>query len=264
LRISVRFIYIGSLRVAMEGENRIVELWLKNKGYSLVSNINAGKNKVINLIAIKKEDDKTIIRHVEVFVSLAEQIDMEKISNKFSDPVIKAEIRKTLKKMGYDGDAIPLLVANSYIAPHEGRIETLLFENVLRDVLSTLDQKNYPENITRVLQLVKFIALNDKNMTYDIINDSLSRANKEIVIQKLLTENEASLVFSRKSNIELTKKCFKASPLFSPYHLAKELPDMFTQRSLNLFIKTLFENDKLKDFTKQTQPQQKALTLFFE
>ncbi len=237
----------------MEGENRIVELWLKQKGFSVISNINAGKNQIIDFIALK---DRVI--HVEVFVSIAENIDERRIEDKFNN----AQIRKKISSMF--GKAENLAVVNSSAlnssAFQELKVKYLLFENVLEDVLKTLDQALYPDNIVRVLQILKYVALNSK-ASPSIIEAISSKRVKAMILKQLMASSKN--VFSKKSNLELIKDVFASSLLFSPIELARTLPELYSKRSINVFIKELFNNEKMKGFTEK-KPHQKSLTVYFE
>ncbi len=237
----------------MEGENRIVELWLKQNGFSVMSNINAGKNQIIDFIAVK---DRVI--HVEVFVSIAENIDEKRIYDKFNNTLIKKKISSMF------GKTENLAVVNSSAlnsSAFQGlKVKHILFEDVIKEVLKTLDQTLYPDNVVRVLQILKYIALNSK-ATSSIVEAISSKTVKAMILKQLMASSKN--VFSKKSNLGLIKDAFASSLLFSPAELARVLPELYSKRSLNVFIKELFNNEKMKGFTEK-KPHQKSLTVYFE
>ncbi len=52
-------------------EKEIVKLWLNSRGYLVVGDINAGKNKVVDALALKIEQGQlSEVVHVEVSVSV--------------------------------------------------------------------------------------------------------------------------------------------------------------------------------------------------
>jgi hypothetical protein len=123
---------------------------------------------------------------------------------------------------------------------------------------------NYPDNNLRMMQIIKYILLNQVDSTSKIINNVSTKKTKEDIFKTLLKSKEMLPFLSKKSNLKLLKNTLSSSVFLNPVFLANYLPGHYSTRSLNIFIKTLFENQALKEFKEKRMPQQKPLTVFLE
>ena len=86
----------------MNPEKEIVNLWLNKKGFFTINDINAGKNKVIDIIAIKLANGKLErVEHVEVNCSISSTIvdkDINEYIRKFEDKTVIKKVKQVVKE----------------------------------------------------------------------------------------------------------------------------------------------------------------------
>ena len=164
----------------MNAEREIVELWLNKLGFFTMKNINAGKN-VISLIAIKTKN-KGVERaaHIEVACSISNNLSMQDYLKKFNDKNVESKVKSVLKKfVGKDVNYEKILVTTAKRKFKE--VQTIDFQDVLRNVIKNLDKQKYNDSTIRTLQLLKFIYLKRNKSYKDIPNSK----KKEIFISSL-------------------------------------------------------------------------------
>jgi len=247
-------------------EKEIVGLWLNSQGYLVVDDINAGKNKVIDALALKVEHGQLVEAvHVEVSVSVSGQsVDLSELRAKFNDELIKRAIesfiRKFSRKMGYK----KMLVVNAPSVENPGDIDVVSFEKVLGDVLVKLDKQNYANPTVRTLQLLQYLIITNPAAIVNVLSKSVSRQNCERIIENILKLPAAKGVFNKKKNRSSLAGLFTGSILTKPEPLARFVLESFTTRSFNQFLKELFKHEKAKRFTIKTSPRQRSLKVFLD
>jgi len=160
----------------MNPEKRIVTQWLNTHGFFTVSDINAGRNRVIDSIAIRRSDKGDIVWHVEVAASISQATptkqQVEELEKRFHEPVVEKTMqRKVRELLGKD-----LPYQNVLVTTARGvrlkEIEIVKFDEVLVDTVKKLDRQNYGDPVTRSLQLVKFLMLsNPKTLAKMLVTD---------------------------------------------------------------------------------------------
>ena len=165
----------------MSAEKEVVNFWLNRKGYFTVNNLKS-KNKDIGILALKF--DKTIlekIMHLEVNCSITGIADQNYISNtiieKFDDKGITNTISDYSKNMKKDIKIEKIVVLNSM--PKEkkdiiGKLEKKEikldeFEDILSDVMQGLNTGYFKDDVTRTLQLVKFLLVQNPKKFVDVL-----------------------------------------------------------------------------------------------
>jgi hypothetical protein len=249
-------------------EKEIVGLWLNSKGYLVVSDINAGKNKVADALALKVEGGKlTKAVHVEVAVSVSGAI--EEVSEKFNDRLIRGAISKLVKQFSGAHEYSKMLVVGAACQGPADDVEVVAFGDVLSEAMLGLDKQNYMNPTIRTLQLFKYLlACNPDCINHFLLGLKSSKAMSpgaiEKLVENLLMIPEARVVFSRQKNLELAESCLKGSAMLKPKPIADLLVKHMSTRAFNQFLKELFMHDKAKQFTKKTSPKQKSLSVFIE
>ncbi len=246
-------------------EKEIVELWLNSKGYLVESGINAGKNKLIDMLALKVQAGrlKEVI-HVEISASVSGS--SEDISEKFNNSLVR---RAILKRVSGTKDYKRWLITSSPSEKSIKGVDVIDFGKVLSDVISGLDKQNYKNPVIRSLQLLKYLLL--ANPAYLIHTLEALRAGKAIssagierILEGMLGFPAAKRVLSREKNLPLLSKALKGSVILKPKALAELISEQLSRRSFNQFLKELFEHDKAKHFTMKSSAKQRLLPVFIE
>ncbi|MBS3119909.1 hypothetical protein J4475_03735 [Candidatus Woesearchaeota archaeon] len=194
----------------MNPEKRIVTQWLNTHGFFTVSDINAGRNRVIDSIAIRRSEKGDIVWHVEVAASISQATptkqQVEELEKRFHEPVVEKTMqRKVRELLGKD-----LPYQNVLVTTARGvrlkEIEIVKFDEVLVDTVKKLDRQNYGDPVTRSLQLVKFLMLsNPKTLAKMLVTDfftlrksrrfvrAIESLNPKKVVKKLALPKEKTL-----------------------------------------------------------------------
>jgi hypothetical protein len=247
-------------------EKEIVGLWLNSQGYLVVSDINAGKNKVVDALALKVEDGqlKEAV-HVEVSVSVSSPtIDLSDFQAKFSDPLVKKAIHGVMKRFSGQKEYKMLLVANNPAVKNIGEIEIKPFEDVFVDVLSSLDRQNYSDPTVRTLQLLRYLILSNPEGLNRLFSKTITSAGMDRLIELMLELPEAKRVFAKEKNKPRLEAIFSGSVVAKPEALAEFIIKSLSTRSFNQFLKELFQHEKAKKFTTKTSQKQKTLQVFLD
>jgi hypothetical protein len=230
----------------------------------LVSDINAGKNKVVDALALKVEDGqlKEAV-HVEVSVSVSSPT-IDGFQAKFSDPLVKKAIHGVMKRFSGQKEYKMLLVANNPAVKKIGDIEIKPFEDVFVDVLSSLDKQNYSDPTVRTLQLLRYLILSNPDGLSKLFSKTITSAGMDRLIELILDLPEAKRVFAKEKNKARLEACFSGSVVAKPEALAGFIIKTFSTRAFNQFLKELFQHEKAKKFTTKTSQKQKTLQVFLD
>src|SRR3989344_6257684 len=151
----------------MNPEREIISLWLTKKGFFAVNSIPLENNKIIDILAIKLVNGKLEkIMHVETASSISslDNVPMSTYAEKFNDTNVVRTVNSTIKAMiGMDCEYGKMLVIGN--TNHPGQFEKMdgikiiSFENILLEVMNDMNKQSYRNEITRTLQLVKYLLL---------------------------------------------------------------------------------------------------------
>ncbi len=251
----------------MYPEKEIVALWLNQLGYLVITDINAGKNKLVDCLAFKLKKGKLEeAYHIEVSVSVAS---VTETLDKFNDELVQRAIKKKLSEFSSETSYKKMLITTTPYIETKQEIEMVSFEKVLIDFLAKLDRKNYSSNVVRTLQLLKFILLCSPAEFAELIKkfrkaSQISNQQLQELVALLLKLEEAKKVFSKHKNKKIAEECFSNSVLVKPEELAGFVVSSLTTRGFNSFLRELFSYEKAKQFTKKKSPKQKTLRVFLE
>ncbi len=239
----------------MNPEKEIVNLWLSKKGFFTINDINAGKNKIIGLIAVKLSNGKLEkVQHVEVSCSVSPGIaekEIEDYIRKFYDKSVTATIRQKAKKFGlFDTYEKVLVISSDKKISSEG-IEIINFRDILLEVTSGIDRQNYRSPALRTIQLLKYLLISDPERISDIIfksegNKPMTGASRELFLKSALSHEQAKKIFEKQSNEKLLVQLLKSSTLKKPERLASVLEnEILTGRTRKKFLKSLLSQEKI-------------------
>lgn len=243
----------------MSAEKEIVNHWCNKKGLFTISNIKAN-NKDIGILAINPKSQEVL--HIQVSCSLTGTIDSkemgisaEKISEeKFYNDSISEAVKKSMDFI--EKPAIRrVLVLSSLPKSRKASImkefgimdvQVMEFENILYDVLESLDTQYYKNDIIRTLQLTKFLLLSEpEKMAKLLVNDSFSSSSRKEFLSNILDSEEIVKEF-RKTNSERLGAILKNSSL-KPNELAEMLENsILSKKTRKLFMNSLIEQEKTR------------------
>jgi len=244
----------------MSAEKEIVNYWCNKKGFFTISNIKAN-NKDIGILAINPKSQEVL--HMQVSCSLTGTIDSkemgisaEKISEeKFYNDAISEAVKKSTDFI--EKPAIKrVLVLSSLSKPRKAGIikefgimdvQVMEFENILDDVLESLDTQYYKNDIIRTLQLTKFLLLSEPaKMAKLLVNDSFSSSSRKEFLSNILDSDELIKEF-RKTNSERLGAILKNSSL-KPSELAEMLENsILSKKTRRIFLNSLIEQESKKN-----------------
>ncbi|RMF55393.1 hypothetical protein D6745_02290 [Candidatus Woesearchaeota archaeon] len=243
----------------MKPENEIVTWWLNKRGFFTINSINASKNKVIDMIALRMQ--KGVLKdfaHIEISCSTTtDNLTIEDYQNKFNDRTVTKMINQIINK--YVGKDIPyqkVLVVGHTTKREELEkitgITILDFNKVLSEVLLELDKQNYQNNIIRSLQLIKYLHLAQPEMLARLITQqgtfqALTIPAREKLIKNLLKDSEIIRILAKKSFEEEIKEILRKSTLRQPEKLSKTIPEILSKRSNFKFLRELLKNKNMKE-----------------
>jgi len=261
----------------MNPEKEIVNLWLNKKGFFTINDINAGKNKVIDLIAIKLTNGKLErVEHIEVNCSISSTIvdkDIKEYIRKFEDKTVIKKVKQVIKDfVGTEFDYEKTLVLTSNKKIELKGINVLKFDDLLYEVINDIDKQNYRNTTVRTIQLIKYLLIANPANLAELLkketgNKVLTQGTREIFIRELLKQDDVKRILEKESNEKIIVDIVKESSLKRPERLAKALEqDILTNRTRNRFLKSLLVQEKIAKASKTIlkTKKQKPLQYFFK
>ncbi len=241
----------------MSAEKEVVNFWLNRKGYFTVNNLKSG-NKDIGILALKFDKGTlTNIMHVEVSCSITgfnEQGNIidSVIDEKFNDGNIAAAIKKHTKDMNENIETENIVVLNSLpkdrneITKKLGKTGIIMFEfeDILSDVMKELKTEYFKNDIVRMMQIMKFLLMQNPKKFVDVLYGTLSPAKMREFLAELLSRDEVIKEF-KKTNEERLALILKQS-MIRPEKLAEMLErDVLNRRTRKPFIDSLIQQEKI-------------------
>jgi len=261
----------------MNPEKEIVNLWLNKKGFFTINDINAGKNKVIDLIAIKLTNGKLDrVEHIEVNCSISSTIvdkDINEYIKKFEDKTVIKKVKQVIKDfVGTDFSYEKTLVLTSHKNINLKGINVLKFDDILYDVIDNIDKQNYRNTTVRIIQLIKYLLISNPDNLAELLkketgNKVLNQGTREIFIRELLKQDDVKRILEKESNEKIIVDIVKESSLKRPERLAKALEqDILTNRTRKRFLKSLLNQEKIAKASKTIlkPKKQRPLQYFFK
>ncbi|MBN2454312.1 hypothetical protein JXB11_02075 [Candidatus Woesearchaeota archaeon] len=255
----------------MNPEKAIVNLWLHRQGFFTIADINA-KNRVIDLLAVKQKKGEVSVRHVEVSCSVSSSTITEsykqELLRKFTDPNVVEKVKRSVKSyLGYELEYEKVLVTNSKIdLPN---VNVIQFEDVFHEVVENLDTQNYRDPVVRTLQLFKYVLLSNPDKVSALIasggeHKAMTSAAREKLTKDLLSQDNISKSFGKKSSEEVLVELLKKSTLRQPERLAKALEEVLTKRTATRFLNVLLQQKNIKTAVKEEIKKDQSLQDFFK
>lgn len=246
----------------MHPEKEIMNWWLHRQGFFTINSIKAGKNRTVDILAIKLQDKKVEhIQHIELSCSVSSGVlASEEYLNKFTSRAVIKTVNACIKEhLGEVYDYTRVLVVGINEVPQGlPGVQILQFENVLYDVFATLDKQNYQSPVIRTLQLLKYVLLTNPEKLACLISTEeneklLTQSNREKLLGLLLTNAEIQRIASKASFEEKLLPILQASPLGKPETLVRFVRDVLPRRSQNKFMSLITE--KKEDKAKKVHDQ---------
>ncbi|MBI2574582.1 hypothetical protein HYV82_01735 [Candidatus Woesearchaeota archaeon] len=255
----------------MSPEREIVNMWLNRKGFLTINSINAG-SRVVDFVAVKQKKDAPYVMHVEVTCSISGNILVEKdrseLSRLFSDRnVVKAVEAAISESLGRPCSYEKVLVTNFHNINLEG-VNIVKFEDVLFDVVNSLDKQRYRSQTVRTLQLIKYLLLSHPSrlsalLGMQSVHKSMTTPAREELIKELLMQETSKRVFRKQSNEQLLVELLRISSLKQPERLAKALEEILTKRSGSRLLNALMRQKGVKEVLKEELESDRKLEQFF-
>jgi len=276
----------------MNPEKEIVNLWLNKTGFFTINNIMAGKNKKIDIFAIKLKNgviDKIQQVDIACSISSASTITLEKgsvevatkkyVVRKFEDKLVVKKINEALhnligRKHAYEKVVVLGQMAKANRKQTINKLEQLnikvhKFEDILYDVLTRIDKQNYNDITLRTLQLTKYLLLAEPIKLSQLLqkkhDDILNQFTREIFLKQLLKQKEVKRILDKESSEEEIIELLKYSSLKQPEKLAKVLEEqILSKRSRTKFVKALVKQKTIMEEVKKLEKKQRPLNYFFK
>lgn len=255
----------------MSPEKDIVNLWLNRRGFFTVNDLNAGKNRVVDTLALKYHRAKPQILHVEVSCSISSSIVTEKekedILKKFYDSNVVKKTNDYINEfMGESYDYERVLVTTSKIELQDVRV--IRFEKVLADVVSDLDRQNYRSPVIRTMQLLKYLLIAKPSAISEVIaknqeSNAFTNISREKLVKAIITQSSSIKIFRKKGNEQILIDMLKNSSLKNPEKLAKALDEVLSRRNASKFLNVLLKRKNLNEAIKG-EIKEKKLGEFLE
>ncbi len=261
----------------MSQEKEIVNLWLNKKGFFTINDINAGKNKVIDLIAIKLKNGKLErVEHIEVNCSISSTLvdkDINEYIKKFEDKTVIKKVKQVIKDfVGTAFNYEKTLILTSHRNINLKGINVLKFDDILYEVIDDIDKQNYRNTTVRTIQLIKYLLIANPDNLAELLkketgNKVLTQGTREIFIKRLLEQDDVKRILEKESNEKIIVDIVKESSLKRPERLAKTLEqDILTNRTRKRFLKSFLEQEKIAKVSKTLlkPKKQRPLQYFFK
>lgn len=255
----------------MYSEKKIVNIWLQQKGYSVINNLNAGRNRVVDTLAIKLEKDKAIdIQHIEVSCSVTKTSEKRAdVIEKFNNSSVEKKIRQYLKE--HIG-SVPQY-KKVFVSTSDYEIEGITmhkFENIFFEVMDNLDKQNYNDPIIRTLQLVKFLSIAEPNTLAKLIkkkggSEVMKMQDREQFLQRLLMQKETKRILAKESFESILVEILKESTLSRPEVLAEQLhKNVLNTRSKKKFLNSFTEHKDIKGVFPKSKRKHRSLQYYLK
>ncbi|MBS1266590.1 MAG: hypothetical protein MAG795_00557 [Candidatus Woesearchaeota archaeon] len=217
-------------------EKKIVNIWLNQNGFSVINNINAGKNRVIDTLAIKSSKQKPMVQHIEINCSVSMQPKSKRaIAKQFNNNEIEKEIKKFLKKhLGYTPKYQKVLVTTS--TQKIKGIKIISFQKILFEVTNKLDMQNYQDPVIRTLQLIRHVLFEDPETLASLVWET-KHPTKRQFLKTLLGNKETQTIMQKKYFESILLQILKESTLSKPEKLAKQLYKTYKKPSRKKFLR---------------------------
>ncbi|HLD07152.1 MAG TPA: hypothetical protein VJC16_06520 [Candidatus Nanoarchaeia archaeon] len=267
----------------MIAEKELVSYWLHTHGFFTIESIKVGKNKEIDILAIRQRGSNVQeIRQVEIFSSISASANLtldaatipesvEKfVEKRFNDGLILAEMERRLQDLGkrpYERVIVlgAMAAANrkQAVALLEQRhITVIRMESILFDIMNTIDRQDYHPTM-RALQLIKFMLLGKPGKLAALIGNEtgiLNQAAKERFLQQLLSQHAVKRIIGKEENQEIIRGLLQESRI-RPEGLAALVAGLLTARTKPRFLQAFLE---AKGQQERAERKDKELTSFLE
>lgn len=264
----------------MNAEKSIVNHWLNSKGYFTINNLNASGNKNIGILGLKFDNEllEEVI-HAEVYCSIThfsnEDSSLKKILKRFIDTAISKAINSIVGKEKSNYNLRKILVAGKL--PYSGKsalkkdfiekgIEILEFEDVLLEVMLSLDTPYYKDDVLRALQLIKFILLAEPKRLAGLLSDKgniLNVNTRGIFLNELLKQELIKKELTKADETQIID-ILKHTSLRKPDNLANAIEqDILSKRGMNKLISKLLKTTTQEKQEPEEEHGVKQLGEFF-
>jgi len=261
----------------MSAEKEIVNYWLNRNGFFTISNLKSSRNKNIDALAIKFKGDKlSKVWHVEVscFItsSIIETQDVKKdisgfIDKKFNDKnVVETIKKKIIEEMGEEKEYENVLIISSMPSQKKDEIVDefkrkgviiLEFNDILCEVISTIDTHYYKDSTLRALQLVKYLLLASPNKLANLFEGKgtniLRLQKREKFLKSLLQQEETKRSLKGASTEKELISLLKSSSLSKPEKLANIIVnEVLSERSKRRFLMSLLKEESIENILRKS------------
>lgn len=251
----------------MNPEKEIVLRWLHSKGYYTIANLNAGKNRTIDIIAIKHRGRSVEnVQHIEVHCSMGSSIVTNKERNelfeRFNSPVVEKRVNRAIKEhLGADAEYDKVLVSTGENLELKD-IKVMKFEAILLDVVHELDTQNYRNDVLRTIQLLKYLLITKPMAVAELLSErdqtTLKKRKQEAIVRKMLTSESARSTLMKKANEQILIGLLKNTPLINSESVLKILVDeILSTRAKNMLIRHLKPEEPIIE----EEPERKEVSL---
>ena len=269
----------------MSAEKEIVNFWYNKKGLFTINNIKTSGNRDCGILALKFDKDNVDeVFHIEVSCSITNNItettklDMsisrivnEKFEGKNIAEAVKSHIKQfpiqkqNIRKIIILG-SVPKSRKSEIIKEFKQKdVEVVEFENILYDVLESLDTQYYRNDVIRTLQLTKFLLLSEPSkLAKFLVNEAFTSSSRKEFLSNILDKDEIIKEF-RKTNTERLGAILKSSGL-KPAELAEMLEhNILNKKTRKLFLNSLMEQENIRKLAKpkKTRKLETPLKKFF-
>ena len=217
--------------------------------------------------------------HVETASSISslDNVPMSTYAEKFNDTNVVRTVNSTIKAMiGMDCEYGKMLVIGN--TNHPGQFEKMdgikiiSFENILLEVMNDMNKQSYRNEITRTLQLVKYLLLAKPSkmaavIGYEGSNKIFTRMEREEFLRMLLQQKDVRRIMGKKSMEHEIASILTDSTLSQPENLAEAIEgSMMTKRAQKKFERIIMARQevKIKVEKKELRPKEQKLEAFFE
>lgn len=219
----------------MDPDKEIINWWLNKKGFFTLSGIKVDKNRVIDVIAIKLTDGKAArVMHIETAVSIS-SIDSAKIKayvERFDDKSVSSKVRETIKEyIGAESKYEKVFIVGQDLKSIDMKgITVFSFNDILFEIIKSLDKQNYFNPVIRTLQLLKYQCLSDPKKLSELVNfqgDSqiFSGLSRDQFMKELFRHKSTRKSISKPEMEEELIEALKLSSINRPERLAKILQE---------------------------------------
>ena len=263
----------------MSAEKEVVNFWLNLQGFFTVANIKSSGNRNIGILALRFQGDKIEnAKHVEVSCSISGGPDTQLkglkdfIDQRFYDEEVLNILRKQIGVLSSNFERILVIGSLSKSRMGEFRedfrkreIKVIEFEDVLVDVLKSLDTQYYKNDVIRTLQLFKFLYLANPGKLADSLSSEnyiLNLSKRQRFLKELLGSEGMKKGLKRTSEEDIMG-LLKNTNIKDPEKLAKIVEEqLLNRRTRKAFLDALNKREKLREVIKG-EIKEENLSRFF-